>query len=118
MRKLLFSATIVLAATNYGYGQQAVDSDDVASGHKIAIDVCANCHLAAPDQPNKPILRPPASSFDSIAQKKTVTAKWLQEFLKTTHRGLDKPEGMPNLELLDFQARQVANYIMSLRKNP
>ena len=89
------------------WGEEGVNSDDVRAGHRLAILVCANCHVAAADQPSEPILQPPASSFESIAQRKSVNADWLQDFMKTTHRGLDNPKGMPNPELLDLQIKQV-----------
>jgi len=115
MRKVLFLVIALLAGPVWG--QDAVNPDDVQAGHRLAIIVCANCHVVAPDQPSNPILRPPASSFVSIAQRKFVTVDWVQNYLNTTHRGLDNPEGMPNPQLLDFQVKQVAAYILSLRKN-
>ena len=118
MCRVFFILVAILAATRPGFGQEIVNADDVKAGHKIAVDVCSNCHLAAPDQPDKPILRPPALSFELIAQKNSVNAEWLQNFLQTTHRGLDNPKGMPNPQLLGFQVRQVTNYILSLRKKP
>lgn len=33
----------------------------------------------------------------------------------STHQDISNPNGMPNLQLLDFQIRQVAAYLMSLR---
>src|ERR1700751_5150763 len=30
--------------------------DDVRQGHQLAILICSNCHIAAPDQPVEPIL--------------------------------------------------------------
>jgi mono/diheme cytochrome c family protein len=99
------------------WGQDRV-ADDIRQGRDLAIKVCAYCHIAARDQPFKPILQPPASSLESIAQRKTTTADSLRVFITTTHRGLDKPKGMPSLELLEDQVRQVAAYILSLRKQP
>jgi len=107
----------LLVAAAPAWGQPAGNSDSVQAGHKLAILVCGNCHVAAPDQPNNPILRPPAASFESIVRRKSVDAAWLGNFLKTTHRGLDQPNGMPNPELLDFQIKQVTDYLLSLRKN-
>ena len=107
----------LLIAASPALGQPAGNPDSVQAGHKLALLVCANCHVAAPDQPNKPILRPPAASFQSVAQRKSVDAAWLENFLKTTHRGLDEPNGMPNPQLLDFQVKQVTDYLLSLRKN-
>ena len=98
--------------------QEGSGADDVVEGRKLAVIVCANCHVAARDQPFKPILQPPAPSFESIAQRTTINAEWLQTFMTATHRGLDNPNGMPNAELLDYQVRRVTAYLLSLRKNP
>jgi mono/diheme cytochrome c family protein len=94
----------------------AQSADDVQAGYRIAVTVCANCHVAAPDQPHAPIMRPPAVPLAAIARRPSTTAEWVRDFLLTTHRGLDRPAGMPNPELLDVQARQVAAYLMSLRE--
>ena len=46
--------------------------------------------VAAADQPYEPVLRPPAPSFASIAQRMDLDAAKLQKFIATTHRGLDE----------------------------
>jgi len=97
-------------------GQEATSADDVRKGHELATMVCAFCHTAAPDQARMPILNPPAPSFESIAQRTSISAEWLEKFISTTHRGLDNPSGMPNPSLLDYQAKQVAAYLLSVRK--
>ncbi len=53
--------------------QQAAPTDDAQEGHKLAVIICSNCHVAASDQPFAPILRPPAPSFESIAQRGNTT---------------------------------------------
>jgi len=118
MRKFVFALFAFFVAARLAWTQEKPDSNDVPAGHRLAIPICASCHVAAQDQPNDPILRPPAESFVSIAQRKSFTAEWLQSYLKTTHRGLDNPKGMPNPDLSDLQAKQVATYLLSLRKNP
>jgi len=105
-----------LGVAGDAWGQEPLISDDVQAGHKLAIMVCANCHIAASDQHEQPILRPAAPSFASIMQRKGVTADWLQNFMKTTHRTIDNPKGMPNPMLLDFEIKQVSAYLLSLRK--
>ena len=113
------ASLIVLCVTScQAWAQEGGGADDIRKGRELAILVCANCHVAAPDQPYRPILQPPAPSFDSIAQRKNITADSVQVFLTTTHRGLDNPKGMPNPELLDSQVKQVAAYLLSLRKAP
>jgi mono/diheme cytochrome c family protein len=98
------------------WSQEGNTSDDLRQGHQLAAMFCGNCHLAAADQPYKPIFNPPAPSFDSIAQRKDVTAQSLQRFLTATHRGVDNPKGMPHPNLADYQLKQVINYLLSLRK--
>lgn len=98
-------------------GQEATSStDDLRKGHQLATMVCGNCHVAAPDQARKPILNPPAPSFESIAQRADINAEWLEKFITTTHRGLDNPSGMPNPSLVDYQVKEVVAYLLSLRK--
>lgn len=98
------------------WGQERNRPDDVRKGHHLATMLCATCHIAASDQSYQPTLNPPAPSFESIAQRKDVTADSLQNFLTTTHDGLDKPDGMPNPYLADFQVKEIVAYLLSLRK--
>ncbi len=91
-------------------------SDDVQQGHRLAIEICAYCHVAASDQKITPTLRPPAPSLASIAQRPNISADSLQAFLRTTHGGEGARTGMPNPELLDSQIKQLAAYLLSLRK--
>ena len=59
-------------------GQETTSADDIRTGHRVAIIVCAFCHVAAPDQARIPILNPPAPSFESIAQRTSISAEWLE----------------------------------------
>src|SRR6516162_10617461 len=96
----------------------AQEADDVVQGHHLATLICSACHLAALDQPFEPILRPPAPSFDSIAQRASTTGESVQQFLATTHKDIGNPGGMPNPQLLDYQVSQLTAYLLSLRKRP
>ncbi len=89
---------------------------EVIAGHALAIRVCAVCHLAAPDQRARPMLKPPAPPFAKIMKRRDITVDSLRTFLATTHRGLDEPNGMPNPSLADFQIKQAVAYLLSLRK--
>jgi hypothetical protein len=80
--------------------------NEVEQGHHLATLICSACHVAAPDQDFEPILRPPAPPFASIAQRRDLTADFLQTFLSTTHRDVLNPKGMPNPLLLDYQIKQ------------
>jgi hypothetical protein len=98
------------------WGGEAATPDQVSTGHFLAITLCSTCHVAGADQPREPRMQPPAPSFESIAQRKDVNASSLQNFMNTTHRGLDNPNGMPNPSLPDWQLKPLISYILSLRK--
>jgi mono/diheme cytochrome c family protein len=98
------------------WSQEVGIAKDLQQGHRLAKIICSNCHVASPDQEIEPILRPPAPSFESIAQREGIDADRIQTFLATTHRDINSGTGMPNPQLLDFQIRQLAVYLMSLRK--
>ncbi len=120
MKVSVVLAWVVAFGFNVGAAcaQEAGAADDVRQGHRLATIICAYCHVAASDQTDLPILQPPAPPFASIAQRKDFSADFLRGFLTTTHRDVTNPNGMPNPELLDFQIKQVAAYLLSLRKNP
>jgi mono/diheme cytochrome c family protein len=105
-------------AAGSALAQKANVTDDVQQGQRIAMLICSNCHIVARDQPSEPMLRPPAPSFESIARRSTTSTDSVRTFLATTHRDVSNPEGMPNTRLLDRQIRQVAAYLLSLRKQP
>jgi hypothetical protein len=72
--------------------------------------------VVLPISPNEPILQPPAPAFQMIAQRSGTSIESVQTFLKTTDRDIAHPDSMPNPELLDFQIKDVATYLLSLRK--
>lgn len=114
MRRTATGLAVFGLAIASAWGQAG--SDDVSKGHYLAVRICSTCHVAAPDQVAKPLLSPPATPLMTIAQRKDLTAAWLENFMATTHRGLDNPKGMPNPDLADYQVKQIAAYVMSLRK--
>ena len=116
MRLIVTLAFVLfLIGPTWGQTDVATNVDDVQKGHALAIKLCGICHVAAPDQPYKPRMKPPVPSFASIIRKKTFDAESLASFLTTTHRGLDNPKGMPNLDLMDFQVNQIVAYFLSLQ---
>ena len=104
------------ALVSMAWSQEPSSSDEVLKGRHLAVVLCSNCHVAGPDQLVEPVLRPPASPFESIAQRDTTSMDSIRTFMTTTHRDISNPNGMPNPELLDFQLTQVAAYLLSLRK--
>jgi mono/diheme cytochrome c family protein len=120
MRRLSLAclATVACSALAAAQSPQATSSsEDVENGHHLAALICSNCHVASPDQLVQPILRPPAPSFESIARRSDISADTIRTFLATTHRSIGNPAGMPNPQLLDYQAGQVAAYLLSLRES-
>lgn len=97
--------------------QTNATSEDVQKGHYLTVLMCSSCHVIGPDQTIEPVLQPPAPSFISIAQRKTISPQEIQSFLATTHRGISNPAGMPNPDLTDFQMRQVEAYLLGLRNH-
>lgn len=98
---------------DFALAQQSATAEDLRKGHRLAAELCSICHLATPDQVASPMLDPPAPPFGRILAREHLSAEWLTHFLQTTHRGLDRPDGMPNPELMDFQIKQVVAYLMS-----
>jgi mono/diheme cytochrome c family protein len=116
MRTLLVIVFMFVSASWQAIAQQQRnDTDETAQGRALAIQICANCHVVARNQPNKPILVQPTPSFASIARRNTLDPDWLKAFLTSTHRGTDNPSGMPNPALIDAHVRQIIAYLMSLR---
>jgi hypothetical protein len=68
--------------------QEPNTADDIQQGHWLAVIICSNCHIAARDQPLQPILRPPAPSFESLAQRSSMSGDFVQSFLAGTHRDM------------------------------
>jgi mono/diheme cytochrome c family protein len=120
MRRLFLACLAVVACSALAAAQSpqatSFSSYDVENGRQLAALICSNCHVAGPDQLVEPIPQPPAPSFESIAQRSTISSDTIRTFLATTHRDISNPAGMPNPQLLDFQIRQVAAYLLSLRK--
>ncbi len=118
MRILPASLIVACCLVHPVWAQQSEmpNPDEVRKGHRLAITVCAICHLAAPDQAHEPSLKPPAPSFASIVRRKDFNAEWLTHFITTTHRGLDNPQGMPNPFLMESQVKAIVAYFLSLLK--
>ena len=96
---------------------QAPDSD-IEKGRTLALRACGPCHVVGVSQEFAPILRRPGPRFDAIAAKPTTTAESLENFLTTTHRTLEYPQGMPDPRLVDYQIREIVSYLMSLKPQP
>ena len=73
MRKPLLAAhAFALALTGIvpASGQEA---GTVAAGRRLALEVCASCHVVSADQGRAPILNPAAPAFVEIVARPEVT---------------------------------------------
>jgi mono/diheme cytochrome c family protein len=108
-------ATMVLAGAA-SHAAVADDADKIANGHQLALMICSACHIAAPDQRTPPILTQPPPSLESLANRPGVDAASVQKFLLTIHLSMANGKDMPNPQLTEDQAHDIAFYLMSLRK--
>ncbi len=109
------SGSLLLSSADADSGRH--DPDPV-NGHRLALLICSACHIAGPDQNGLPILRPPAVSFQSLAQKEGANYDQIREFMLTTHQDVTHPKEMPNPMLMEQEASDIAAYIISLRRRP
>lgn len=110
-------AILALAGPAPAKPRAAHASAAVAAGREIAMDICSACHIVGDHQEFPPLLERRLPSFQEIADNPATTAKSLRHFITTTHWDEKTiPMTMPNLSLLNDQADQVTQYILSLRK--
>jgi cytochrome c1 len=112
---LLFAFVAASASTVRAEGPSS--AEDIEAGRVLSLRICTACHLVSRDQDTLPILRPPAPSFPSIANRRGTTEEGVRRFLRTTHSTVRNPNSMPNPALTDDQIRQAAAFLMSLKKS-
>lgn len=108
----IFLAAMGAAAPTHA---QSPAEPDIAAGKKIAVDICSVCHVVSDDQQFPPLLRNPAPSFATIANRRSATAQSLRTFISTAHATVQHPAGMPNPQLTEEQTKDVVAYLMTLR---
>jgi mono/diheme cytochrome c family protein len=107
----VLSAAIGLPA----HSQQPLEA--LRRGEHIAQLVCSACHVVAQDQEFPPILRPPAPSFEEIANRPNMSLQTVQQFVLQTHWDMKTlPMQMPAQMLRKSDTTAVARYVLSLRK--
>ncbi len=97
--------------------QGSPDAADIRKGHQLALEICAVCHVVAPDQKMPPVLNEPGPSFRSIANRKDVTADFVRTFLRTTHATTTSPFKMPDPQLADYETNAIVTYLLSLKRH-
>ena len=91
-----------------GVGTARADPQ-VDKGHELAVQICSACHVAASDQGQAPMLKPPAPAFSVIANRTGTSATSIEAFLRVPHGN------MPNPMLAEYQVTALTAYITSLR---
>jgi mono/diheme cytochrome c family protein len=82
--------------------------EGISAGHRLAEAWCKDCHAIEPMTVGA---RGSPPDFTAIANRPSTTALSLKVFFKTSHRR------MPNLIIAPEQADDLANYILSLKRN-
>jgi mono/diheme cytochrome c family protein len=93
----------------------AAEEAETAKGRKLALDVCAPCHVVAPGQLRPPLLNPPAPSFVDIAATPAVTADSLGRFLAEPHGASRRDSAMPAFLLPPSEVHAAVAYLISLK---
>ena len=83
------------------------ESGNVGEGHKLAENVCAQCH--AVEGANRHSPNPRAPSFPDIVASPGLTATAIRVWLQTPH------PTMPNLKLNNEEKDSIVAYLLSLK---
>jgi cytochrome c len=83
-------------------------SDSASAGHRLAEAWCRDCHAIDATTVGT---RGGPPDFVAVANRASTTGLSLKVFLKTSH------QRMPNLIITPDQADDLANYILSLKRN-
>jgi len=90
---------------------------DISAGYRIARANCRTCHVIGPEQTTRPILIHPGPNFQDIANRPGLTVESLSDLISRQDWDLQsRPVQMPKRNLSEGSIRQVAVYILSLRK--
>jgi mono/diheme cytochrome c family protein len=117
-RSLAVSVALALATGTATAAEEPGAAGDVQAGRAVALKICRVCHMVSAGPQRAPVLKPPAPSFDTIANRPGATTESLLAFLKTKHQSVANYRDMPGLRITDEQSQAVVRYIMSLRKQP
>ncbi len=99
---------VAIASCVMSFTAVAQEVGSVEGGRNLAMQLCSGCHVVAARQ------RPPAAvgapTFEAVANRPGMNEVTLQNFLRTPH------PIMPMLILSADETRDVASFIMSLKR--
>lgn len=112
-----FAMSTALAGALLGSAPASAASNKIVSGmgHDLAVHLCTSCHLVEPGQTNT-AGHVGGPSFQTVANRPTVTEDSLRRHLRTTHSNAMIPLAMPNPQLTEDELVKVIDYVISLRK--
>jgi len=113
MRKPLLAAQALALAFAGIVPASGQEAGTVAAGRRLALEVCASCHVVSADQGRAPILNPPAPGFVEIAARPEVTEASLRNFLAEPHGETRRNSAMPAFLLPASQVDGVVAYLLS-----
>jgi hypothetical protein len=113
-RALAIGCSLCVSTFAAAYAQQTIVNDE--RGREFALELCADCHVVASDQHNRPVHVQQIPSFAAIANRRGTTSQSLHVFIRTTHSSITQPGNMPILEVPDYEIDEIIDYILSLRK--
>ncbi len=111
-RRALLIVVIVMTALFLLRQHQAngtgLPSESITAGHRLAEAWCMECHVVGAIATGTKKVPP---DFVAVANRPSTTTLWLKVFLKTSH------PTMPNIIVGPSEADDLANYIMSLKRD-
>ena len=113
MRKPLLAAQALALALTGIVPASGQEAGTVAAGRRLALEICASCHVVSADQGRAPILNPPAPAFVEIAARPEVTEASLRKFLSEPHGEARRTSAMPAFLLSASQVDGVVAYLLS-----
>lgn len=105
---VLCAVTVLLFLRVRNASGATLPSDSISAGHRLAEAWCKDCHAIEPMTAGA---RGGPPDFTEIANRPSTTELSLKVFFKTSHHR------MPNIIIAPEQADDLANYILSLKRN-
>jgi cytochrome c len=105
---ILCALAVLLFLRVRGASGAPLSPESTAAGYRLAEAWCKDCHAI---QAATAGAKGRATDFVTIANRASTTALSLKVFMKTSHHR------MPNLIIMPDQADDLANYILSLKRD-
>jgi mono/diheme cytochrome c family protein len=91
------------------------EAGPAAAGRKLALEVCASCHVVSADQARAPVLKPPAPAFSEIASRPDLSEASVRSFLAEAHGQARRNSAMPAFLMPGSQIDAAVAYVLSLK---